>query len=96
MTVERPIWTDVYIAFTTGLPNITAALPVYDRSGRRLLGVCATDVVLPEEFRTFLRDLEIGKNGQAFVIDRQGNLISADFARLKSTGPGPPRSACRA
>ncbi|HEY9645952.1 MAG TPA: PAS domain S-box protein [Chroococcidiopsis sp.] len=73
---ERPIWTDVYIAFTTGLPNITAATPVYDRTGRRLLGVCATDVVLPEEFRAFLRNLSIGKNGQAFVVDRQGNLIS--------------------
>jgi PAS domain S-box-containing protein len=86
MTVERPVWTDVYIAFTTGLPNITAALPVYDRSGRRLLGVCATDVVLPEEFRTFLRDLEIGKNGQAFVIDRQGNLISDSTNEPLMTG----------
>ena len=69
-------WTDIYIAFTTGLPNITASVPVYDKSGKRLLGVCGTDVVLPEEFRNFLRNLEIGKTGQAFVIDRQGNLIS--------------------
>lgn len=76
VAAERPVWTDIYIAFTTGLPNITAALPVYDRREKRLLGVCATDVVLPEEFRTFLRNLDIGQNGQAFVIDRQGNLIS--------------------
>ncbi|MBD2462769.1 PAS domain S-box protein [Oscillatoria sp. FACHB-1407] len=76
ISAERAIWTDVYIAFTTGLPNITAALPVYDRTGQRLLGVCATDVVLPEEFRDFLRNLEIGQTGQAFVVDRQGNLIS--------------------
>ena len=76
VAAQRPIWTDVYVAFTTGLPNITAALPVYDRSGRRLLGVCATDVVLPEEFRAFLQTLEIGQNGQAFVMDRAGNLIS--------------------
>ena len=74
---QRPVWTDVYIAFTTGLPNITAALPVYDRAGQQLLGVCATDVVLPEEFRDFLRDLEIGKSGQAFVMDREGRLISS-------------------
>lgn len=74
---QQPIWTEVYIAFTTGLPNITAALPVYNSSGQRLLGVCATDVVLPEEFRDFLRTLEIGKSGQAFVIDRQGQLISS-------------------
>lgn len=74
---QQPVWTDVYIAFTTGLPNITAGLPVYDQAGQRLLGVCAADVVLPEEFRSFLRDLDIGKSGQAFVIDRKGHLISS-------------------
>ncbi|MEM8807662.1 MAG: SpoIIE family protein phosphatase [Cyanobacteria bacterium P01_G01_bin.38] len=74
---QQPIWTDVYIAFTTRLTNVTASLPVYDASGRRLLGVCATDVVLPEEFRSFLKALEIGKSGQAFVIDRDGHLISS-------------------
>lgn len=77
LAAERPTWTDVYIAFTTRLPNVTASLPVYDRSDRRLLGVCATDVVLPEEFRTFLKNLEIGQSGQAFVVDRSGHLISS-------------------
>ncbi|MEM9908752.1 MAG: PAS domain S-box protein [Cyanobacteria bacterium P01_D01_bin.44] len=76
VSAQGPAWTDVYIAFTTGLPNVTASLPVYDRTGRQLLGVCATDVVLPEEFRNFLRSLEIGSNGQAFVLDRNGNLIA--------------------
>jgi len=87
-SLERPIWTETYIAFTTGLPNVTAALPVYDRSGRRLLGVCATDVVLPEEFRTFLQNLEIGKNGQAFVVDRAGNLISTSTDEPLMIGEG--------
>lgn len=74
---EGPAWTDVYIAFTTKLPNVTASLPVYDRQGERLIGVCATDVVLPEEFRTFLKSLRIGTSGQAFVVDRSGQLISS-------------------
>ncbi|MEM1279377.1 MAG: adenylate/guanylate cyclase domain-containing protein [Cyanobacteria bacterium P01_D01_bin.6] len=74
---EGPNWTDVYIAFTSRLPNVTASVPVYDQGDRALLGVCAADVVLPEEFRTFLKQLEIGQSGQAFVIDRQGNLISS-------------------
>lgn len=76
ITAQGPAWTDVYIAFTTKLPNVTASLPVYDRSGKEVFGVCATDVVLPEEFRDFLRSLEIGVNGQAFVVDRSGNLIA--------------------
>ncbi|WP_448573331.1 cache domain-containing protein [Trichothermofontia sp.] len=85
---ERPVWTNVYIAFTTGLPNVTASLPVYDRTGRRLLGVCATDVVLPEEFRNFLKGLRIGKSGQAFVLDRQGHLISSSTDESLAIGAG--------
>lgn len=85
---DGPAWTDVYIAFSTGLPNITASLPVYDPSGRQLIGVCGTDVVLPKEFRTFLQELEIGQTGQAFVIDHQGALIanSIDEPLMKGEG----------
>jgi len=91
LNAEGPTWTDVYIAFTTGLPNVTASLPVYDRRDRRLLGVCAADVVLPEEFRTFLTQLDIGQTGQAFVIDRQGHLISSstDEPLVKMRGQVP-------
>ena len=91
LSQEGPTWTDVYVAFTTRLPNVTASLPVYDRGDRRLLGVCAADVVLPEEFRTFLKQLEIGQTGQAFVIDRQGNLISSstDEPLMKMLGQVP-------
>ncbi|MEL6319574.1 MAG: cache domain-containing protein [Cyanobacteria bacterium J06626_14] len=87
-SLQRATWTDVYIAFSTGLPNITASLPVYDKVGRQLLGVCATDVVLPEEFRSFLKNLDIGISGQAFVIDRNGHLISnsTDEPLMKGSG----------
>jgi len=88
LNTERPVWTDVYIAFTTGLPNVTASLPVYDRTGRELLGVCGTDVVLPEEFRMFLSNLEIGKSGEAFVLDRQGHLISSSTNEPLMVGEG--------
>lgn len=86
---ERPVWTDVYLAFSTGLPNVTASLPVYDSAGRNLLGVCATDVVLPEEFRAFLSDLEIGESGEAFVVDRRGNLISSSTDEELMVGTDP-------
>jgi class 3 adenylate cyclase len=86
---ERPVWTDVYLAFSTGLPNVTASLPVYDNAGRNLLGVCATDVVLPEEFRAFLSELEIGESGEAFVVDRRGNLISSSTNEELMVGTDP-------
>ena len=53
------------------------ALPVYDSQGSQLLGVCAADVVLPEEFRDFLQQINVGESGRAFVVDRQGQLISS-------------------
>ncbi|WP_413167020.1 PAS domain S-box protein [Capilliphycus salinus ALCB114379] len=81
-------WTDIYIAFTTKLPNITASVPVYDQLGNNLIGVCATDVVLPEEFRNFLQRLKIGKTGQAFVVDRQGYLISNSTDESLMSGQG--------
>ncbi|MGD1907887.1 MAG: SpoIIE family protein phosphatase [Leptolyngbyaceae cyanobacterium] len=90
---QRPAWTDIYIAFTTGLPNITASLPVYDKSGRQLLGVCGTDVVLPDEFRNFLRDLDIGETGQAFVVDRDGTLISNSTNEPLMKGEGDTATA---
>ncbi|MEL7036407.1 MAG: PAS domain S-box protein [Cyanobacteria bacterium J06592_8] len=77
LSAGLPTWSDIYISFTTKLPNITASLPVYNEMGNRLVGVCATDVVLPEEFRDFLASLEIGKSGQAFVINRSGILVSS-------------------
>ncbi|NEQ99073.1 MAG: HAMP domain-containing protein, partial [Cyanothece sp. SIO2G6] len=70
-----PAWTDVYFAFTSDLPNVTASTPVYSREGK-LVAVCATDVGLPQEFRDFLQHLELGDGGKAFVIDRAGNLIA--------------------
>lgn len=87
LNAEGPVWTDVYIAFSTGLPNVTASLPVYDERDRHVLGVCATDVVLPEEFRTFLKNLQIGQSGHAFVVDRAGNLISSSTDEPLVTGP---------
>lgn len=86
LQAETPTWTDVYLAFTTQLPNVTASLPVYDRQDRNLLGVCATDVVLPQEFHTFLKQLDIGPSGQAYVIDREGHLIASSTAETLTTG----------
>lgn len=89
VAAQGPAWTEVYIAFTTGLPNITASMPVYDETGE-LMGVCATDVVVSQEFRQFLKDLvaslEIGDNGKAIVLDRDGRLIADSTNGSLSTG----------
>ncbi|MEB3211327.1 MAG: PAS domain S-box protein [Leptolyngbyaceae bacterium] len=83
-----PTWSDIYLDFDTLLPTITASLPVYDLSGNQVIGVCATDFILPEEMSQFLKTLEIGKTGATFIVDRSGELISTSFEEDLLTGRG--------
>ena len=84
---NRPIWSEVYLDFASGLPTITASEPVYNAQGD-VLGVCATDVVLLEDLRKFLASLSIGKTGQAFIIDRSGFMLSSSTKEPLTVGQG--------
>jgi len=84
----RPVWSDIYLAFSTGLPTVTASQPIYNPDTDELLGVCATDVLLPDDFRKFLSSLAIGKSGIAFVSDRTGQLLSSSTDETLTVGEG--------
>jgi class 3 adenylate cyclase/HAMP domain-containing protein len=79
-------WSDVYLDFTSQLPTVTASQPIYAQSG--IVGVCATDVLLPDGFRKFLANLKIGNNGKAFVMDRKGQIISSSTNESLTRGTG--------
>ncbi|MGF1523855.1 MAG: ATP-binding protein [Leptolyngbyaceae cyanobacterium] len=81
-------WSEVYLDFDTNLPTITASAPVYDPVSDRLLGVCATDFLLPVELSSFLRTLEVGETGETFIIDRTGTLISSSIEEALLLGQG--------
>ena len=83
-----PVWTDIYSSVSTGLPTVTASQPIYDSNTGDLLGVCATDVLLPDDFRKFLSSLSIGKSGIAFVSDRTGQLLSSSTDEPLTVGDG--------
>ncbi|MGE5657512.1 MAG: ATP-binding protein [Actinomycetota bacterium] len=83
----KDVWSQVYIDFTTKLPTITASKPIYNSSGK-LLGVCATDVILLNDLRKFLASLSLGKTGQAFVIDRANSIISSSTKEPLTIGKG--------
>ncbi|GAB4372258.1 MAG: hypothetical protein Kow00121_14450 [Elainellaceae cyanobacterium] len=75
------VWSDIYPA--VGLPQliVSAVLPVYDASGT-LLGVTGVDFSL-DDIGQFLQSIEIGKSGQAFVMESSGLLVAS------STGEKP-------
>ncbi len=76
----EPAWSDVYTDFSTGKTVVTAAYPVYDKSGK-LLAVLGSDF-LACEVNEFLRRLKNDKleTGELFITDRYGKPIA------KSTG----------
>ncbi len=74
--VGRSTWSEIYLDFSSQLPTITASLPAYSKNGNAFLGACGTDVLLSEELRQFLQKLNIGRSGEAFIMERSGKLIS--------------------
>lgn len=73
---DEGVWSEIYLSFSTQHPTVTYSLPVYSRDDNSLIGVCAADFFLPEEVSLFLQNLEIGKTGKAFIIERSGRLVA--------------------
>ncbi|MEP1024412.1 PAS domain S-box protein [Leptolyngbya sp. AS-A6] len=85
---RQPTWSSIYLGFTTHWPAIATSIPVYDSSGRTLIGACGIDFLLPQEMSQFLKSLNIGKTGSAFIIERSGTLVSTSTAEpiVENTG----------
>jgi PAS domain S-box-containing protein len=81
------VWSEIYLAFSTLFPTVTASVPVYDQANT-FIGVCATDFFLPQELSIFLQNLEIGKTGTAFIVERSGRLVATSSPEPMVTGSG--------
>ncbi len=77
------IWTDPYIFFSSHQPGITLAAPVLDAGGR-LRGVVGVDIEI-SAISDFLARLNIGQNGKALIIHRNGDVIAHPDADLIKT-----------
>lgn len=74
---KKPVWSDIYLDFDARVPVITASQPVFERESKELLGVCAVDFLLSLELDAFLNQLQVGKTGETFILERSGTLISS-------------------
>ena len=72
---NKPIWSPIYQDSTLPEQVITASLPVYSSNGERI-GVLGADLSL-ENINKFLGELEIGKSGQAFILEPSGLLVAS-------------------
>ncbi|MBD2066301.1 HAMP domain-containing protein [Leptolyngbya sp. FACHB-671] len=72
----KPIWGKIYTVNLSDSPYITVAAtrPIYDPQNR-LLGMIGTEIHLLK-LSDFLRNLDISKSGQVFLVERNGALIA--------------------
>ncbi|MEJ6482065.1 ATP-binding protein [Nostoc punctiforme UO1] len=73
----KPIWGKIVTANLPTGPYIVASAsrPIYDAKNH-LLGMIATDIHLLK-LSDFLRNLDISKSGQVFLLERDGTLIAS-------------------
>ncbi len=70
---EQLLWSDITIFTSTQLPGLTPAHPIF-RDGQ-LIGAAAANMTL-DRIADFLAELEVGRNGVAFFMDRETRLIA--------------------
>ncbi|MEO1352585.1 MAG: diguanylate cyclase [Cyanobacteria bacterium J06635_15] len=68
-------WSEIYTFAARPVLGITPALPIYDNDGT-LQGVLAADITL-RQISQFLQGLDIGKTGEAFIMERSGHLVAS-------------------
>lgn len=68
-------WSKIYKGFSSEESLISAVLPVYDRQNN-LKALCGSDIHLSKELSEFLKNIEIGHTGKAFILDTEGTLIA--------------------
>jgi adenylate cyclase len=71
---EQVVWTDIYTYLPLGNTGISVAQAVFDEA-QKLQGVASIDLSL-NFLSPFLQTQEIGKSGQAFILNQQGEIIS--------------------
>lgn len=84
----KPTWSDIYLVVPTFDPAVAASLPVYDLQTRKLIGVCATDIFLPQQMSQFLKSLNVGKTGHVFIMERSGRLVATSANEPMTIGQG--------
>jgi PAS domain S-box-containing protein len=72
----KPSWSEIHASVTKEGLAINASYPLYN-SQRKLLGVLTINRSL-FQINQFLNQLEIGQEGQAFIIEKTGELVATN------------------
>jgi PAS domain S-box-containing protein len=73
-------WTEVFTYSAQPIYVISAVQAAYDESNT-FQGVFLTDLMLTD-ISNFLQSLEIGKSGEAFILERSGKLVATSTSHI--------------
>jgi HAMP domain-containing protein len=73
----QPTWSPVFQAAARPVLIIVPVSPIYNESGE-LLGVWAINLTL-SQISQFLGTLDVGKTGETFIMERDGNIIASSI-----------------
>ncbi len=89
MAKKDIVWSDPYIFYTSQKPGITIAGPIYAETGE-LNGIIGVDIEI-DQLSTFIGNLNIGKNGRAFMINNNGDVVAfPNLEKIKKNGQAAP------
>lgn len=77
---RQPVWNEIFSHFFDPTLLLATSQPVYDRRGQ-LQGVLFVNLRL-SLVGEFLQSLQIGKTGQAFIIERSGAMVATSRPEL--------------
>ena len=71
----EPTWSEIYPSTNLLIPELSAVMPIYSSTGE-LTGVLGSELTL-KHINSFLNGLKIGQSGQAFIMERDGELVAS-------------------
>jgi PAS domain S-box-containing protein len=89
----KPTWAGISPSVTGARLDLTAVAPYYDSKGE-LQGVFMTDVSL-SQISSFLAGLRVGKSGQIFIMERNGDIVASSFGETPYTVVDGPKNDVR-
>ncbi len=71
----KPTWSPIYQSASRSIQVITAVVPIYNHKGV-LRGVLANELTR-SQISDFLNSIEISRTGEAFIIERSGEMVAS-------------------
>ncbi|WP_069471015.1 sensor histidine kinase [Candidatus Marithrix sp. Canyon 246] len=75
VNAAKPVWSDIYVYFSSNSTGISANQAIYDKKGK-LLAVASVDLTFLD-LGYFLKNLKIAKTGQTFIMEPSGLLVAS-------------------